>query len=86
MTSKHGARRSLVPPVDLDALRQFFEQAVATQGADAFKLGDYQVKKVSTAVSSAGLHQNAWYVKVLYKISHGAILSGQMKQCILKYG
>ena len=86
MTSKGGARRSLVPPVDLDALRQIFETAVATKGTDAFKLGDYQVKKVSTAVSSAGLHQNAWYVKELYKISQGAILSGQLKQCILKYG
>ena len=86
MTSKGGARRSLVPPVDLDALRKIFETAVATQGADAFKLGDYQEKSVSTAVSSAGLHHNAKYVKEFYKISEGEIPSGQLKQCILKYG
>ncbi|CAL1171125.1 unnamed protein product [Cladocopium goreaui] len=86
MTSKGGARRSLVPPVDLDALRKNFETAVATQGADAFKLGDYQEKSVSTAVSSAGLHHNAKYVKEFYKISEGEIPSGQLKQCILKYG
>ena len=85
MTSKGGARRPLVPPVDLGALRQNFKQAVATQGADAFKLRDYQVKKVSTAVSSAGLHHNAGYVKEFYKISQGEIPPGQLKQCILKY-
>ena len=76
----------MVPPVDLDALRKIFETAVATQGADAFKLGDYQEKSVSTAVSSAGLHHNAKYVKEFYKISEGEIPSGQLKQCILKYG
>ena len=84
--SKGGARRFSVPPVDMDALQGIIDRAVESKGAAAFLLGEYDTKKVTTAVSAAGLHQNAAWVKDFFNISKGEILAGQLKQCILKYG
>ncbi|CAL1137661.1 unnamed protein product, partial [Cladocopium goreaui] len=75
MASKGGARRSTVAPVDIDALQSIIDKAVDAKGLCAFKLGDYDKKKVTTAVSA----------KEFYKISSGEILAGQLKQCILKH-
>ena len=84
--SKGGARRFSVPPVDMDALQGIIDRAVESKGAAAFLLGEYDTKKVTTAVSAAGLHQNAAWVKDFFNISKGEILAGQLKQCIQKYG
>ena len=84
--SKGGARRFSVPPVDMDALQGIIDRAVESKGAAAFLLGEYDAKKVTTAVSAAGLHQNAAWVKDFFNISKGEILAGQLKQCIQKYG
>ena len=45
MTSKGGARRSTVAPVDIDALQSIIDKAVDAKGLCAFKLGDYDQKK-----------------------------------------
>ena len=84
--SKGGARRFSVPPVDMDALQGIIDRAVESKGAAAYLLGEYDTKKVTTAVSAAGLHQNAAWVKDFFNISKGEILAGQLKQCIQKYG
>ena len=84
--SKGGARRFSVPPVDMDALQGIIDRAVESKGAAAFLLGENDTKKVTTAVSAAGLHQNAAWVKDFFNISKGEILAGQLKQCIQKYG
>ena len=75
-----------MPPVDMDALQGIIDRAVESKGAAAFLLGEYDTKKVTTAVSAAGLHQNAAWVKDFFNISKGEILAGQLKQCIQKYG
>ena len=75
-----------MPPVDMDALQGIIDRAVGSKGAAAFLLGEYDTKKVTTAVSAAGLHQNAAWVKDFFNISKGEILAGQLKQCIQKYG
>ena len=64
--SKGGARRFSVPPVDMDALQGIIDRAVGSKGAAAFLLGEYDTKKVTTAMSAAGLHQNAAWVKDFY--------------------
>ena len=52
MASKGGARRSTVAPVDIDALQSIIDKAVDAKGLCAFKLGDYDKKIVTTAVSA----------------------------------
>ena len=84
--NKGGARRSSVPHVSLEALQSVIDKAVERKGRDAFMMGEYDQKKVSTAVSAKGIHQNVEYIREFYKISSGEILAGQLKQCILKYG
>eukprot|EP00435_Cladocopium_sp_Y103_P048598 s700_g14.t1 len=84
MASKGGPRRSSVAPVDIDALQSITDKAVDAKGLCAFKLGDYDTKKIATAVSAKGAHFNVEYVEEIYKISNGEILAGQLKQCILK--
>jgi len=85
MASKGGARRSTVAPVDIDALYSIVDKAVDAKGLCAFKLGDCDKKRVTTAVSAKGAHFNVEYVKEFYKISSGEILAGQLKQCILQH-
>lgn len=75
-----------MPLVSLEALQSVIDKAVERKGSDAFKMGEYDQKKVSTAVSAKGIHQNVAYIREFYKISSGEILAGQLKQCILKYG
>ena len=75
-----------MPLVSLEALQSVIDKAVERKGSDAFKMGEYDQKKVSTAVSAKGIHQNVDYIREFYKISSGEILAGQLKQCILKYG
>lgn len=83
--AKGGARRMSVPPVELDALQLIFDEAVRMNGANAFCLGSYDTLKVSQACNAAGLYQNSHYVKKLYEISEGEIMTSQLKQCLLKY-
>ena len=84
--NKGGARRSSVPHVSLEALQSVIDKAVERKGRDAFMMGEYDQKKVSTAVSAKGIHQNVGYIREFYKVSSGEILAGQLKQCTLKYG
>eukprot|EP00435_Cladocopium_sp_Y103_P011380 s1388_g3.t1 len=84
--NKGGPRRSSVALIPLESLQKVIDRAVEKNGSMAFKMGDYDQKKVSTAVSAAGIHDNAEYIREFYKISSGEILAGQLKQCILKYG
>ena len=72
MASKGGARRSSVEPVDIDSLQGIFDKAVSARGAAAFKLGEYDKKKATTAVSAAGLHQNACYAYTTSQRVHSA--------------
>eukprot|EP00435_Cladocopium_sp_Y103_P026638 s1868_g6.t1 len=77
MATKGGARRCSVEPVDIDALQGIFDRAVSARVTTR--------KKATTAVSAAGLHRNAEYVREICKISSGEIVAGQLKQCIVKY-
>ena len=77
--NKGGARRSSVPHVSLEALQSVIDKAVERKGRDAFMMGEYDQKKVSTAVSAKGIHQNVGYIREFYKVSSGEILAGQLQ-------